>query len=335
MGKRAFAAAAAVVVVSGSATAGVETVGINNQNIFGHFYGVSIFRVADDLLPVGPQLQPEGMVFHDGVLYVSGDGGATSSPAEANGYIAAYPMGNIGATPTPVGQFALSGRAIGPEGITINTRGSGYGSFSGATPNLIAVDNAGGSVGRILGVLNPAGPSVDDVRSGFLNTDDIAFVPGATAADDRLAIIDGGSSPASLKWYSAGATPTLLAGGFDLVAQAKGLLYLPAADAARFSPNATGDALLVAVSPDFAGDTNKLLLYSLDGDLLDAAILPSGTGPGLLGNIEALAYDPLTRRLFIGDETGGNSQIAVLTIPSPGAAGILGLGVLAAFRRRR
>ncbi|MFN7019995.1 MAG: hypothetical protein ACK4WH_01540 [Phycisphaerales bacterium] len=335
MSKRAFAAAAAVVVAAGSAIAGVQTVGIDNQNIFGHFYGVSIFRVANDLLPVGPQLQPEGMVFHDGVLYVSGDGGAVSTPSEANGYIAAYPMGNIGSMPTPVGQFAVSGRAIGPEGIAINTRGSGYGSFSGSTPNFVAVDNAGGSVGRILGVLNPAGPSVDDIQSGFLNTDDIAFVPGATAADDRFAIIDGGSIPPSLKWYDTGATPSLLTGGFNLVPQAKGLLFLPASDAALFSPNATGDALLVAVSPDFAGDTNKLLLYSLDGALLDTAILPSGTGPGLLGNIEALAFDPVARRLFIGDETGGNSQIAVLTIPSPGAAGLLSLGLLASLRRRR
>lgn len=325
----------ALLALAGVAGAGTYSATIAGQNIFGGLYNIDIFRVADDLLPIGPRLEPEGMVFYNGTLYVSGDA-ATPGPAETNGYLAAYAGGLIGSTPSAVGQFVFDGRVLGPEGITVNTRGSGYGSFGGA-PRFIAVDNAGGTPGRVLAVLDPSGPSVGEVQTGFLNTDDVAYVPGATAAQDRLAIIDG-AAPTTLRWYSTDATPVALPGSFPIPAQSKGLLFLPAADAALFSPWATADCLLIAVSPEFAGDTNKLQLYTLDGTLLASSDLPTGLptiGAGVFGNIEALAWDPDTRRLFIGDETGANSQIAVLTVPAPGAAGILALGAALIGRRRR
>lgn len=326
----------ALLAVAGAAHAGVYSATIVGQNIFGSPYNIDLYRVADDLLPVGPRLEPEGMVFHNGTLYVSGDA-ATPGPAETNGYLAAYAGGVLGSVPTPVGQFVYEGRVLGPEGITINTRGSGYGSFAGSTPRFISVDNAGGTPGRVLAVLDPAGPSVGEVQTNFLNTDDVAYVPGASASQDRLAVIDG-ASPVTLRWYSTDATPVALPGSFPIPAQSKGLLFLSGADASLFSPLATNDSLLIAVSPEFAGDTNKLQLYTLDGVLLASSDLPTGVptlGGGVFGNIEALAWDPETRRLFIGDETGANSQIAVLTIPAPGALGALGLGALAFGRRRR
>lgn len=320
---------------SASAQAGALFSVINNQNLFGSTYSIGIYRIGTDLLPNGPRLEPEGMVFHNGTLYVSGDAGATASPAESNGYVAAYAGGDLSVTPTALGQFSSAGRAFGPEGITINTRGSGYGSFTGSQPNIVAVDSAGGSVGRVLTVFNTSTTTVQDTQSGFLNTDDIAYVPGASAGDDRFAIIDGATTPPSVKYFSTGSTPAALPGGFNLVNQAKGLLYLPQAEAALFTPLATTDVLLVGVSPDFVGDTNKLLMFRLDGTLIASADLPAGTGAGLLGNVEALAYDSVTKRLFIGDENNTSSQIAVLTIPAPGAAGLLGLGMLAMGRRRR
>lgn len=327
-----FVACAAALTVSDQARAGSFFSTIPNQNIFGSQYSVSIYRVATDL---SPRLEPEGMTFYNGVLYVSGDGGATATPTESNGFLAAYAGGDLGVAPAALGQFATGGRAIGPEGITVNTRGSGYGSFTGSTPRFVAVDSAGGSVGRILAALNPAVPSVEDVQSNFANTDDIAYVPGSSEATDRFAIINGATVPPSIDWYNTAAAPALQTGSFNLVNQAKGLLFLSAADAALFSPLATGDCLLVCAGPDFAGDTNKLLLYTLSGSLLAQSDLPAGTGAGLLGGIEDLAFDPATRRLFIGDENGTSSQIAVLTIPAPGAFGVLGLSTLAALRRRR
>lgn len=321
--------------LASSAQAGALFSVLDNQNLFGSTYSIGLYRVGGDLAPNGPRLEPEGMVYHNGVLYVSGDASATSTPAESNGFLAAYPLGNLGSTPTAIGQFSSAGRAFGPEGITVNTRGAGFGSFSTVQPNIIAVDSAGGTVGRVLTVFNTATTTVQDTQSNFANTDDVAYVPGASAVDDRLAIIDGASVPPSIKYYSTASTPAVLPGGFNLVNQAKGLVFLPQAEAALFTPLATTDVLLVGVSPDFVGDTNKLLMYGLDGTLIASASLPAGTGAGLIGNIEALAYDPVSKQLFIGDETGANSQIAVLTIPAPSAAGLLGLCMLAMGRRRR
>ncbi|MBX3435324.1 MAG: hypothetical protein KF847_18570 [Pirellulales bacterium] len=307
-------------------------------DIFGKPYSIDIYRVAGDLAGFGPQLQPEGMVWHDGTLYVTGDAGAQAplgSGTETNGHVAAYAGGNLAATPAALGQFATSGRAIGPEAITINARGAGYGSFAGPTPKFVVMDSAGGSVGRILGVLDPAGPSVGEIQSDFLNGDDLAFVPGATAAEDRLAIIESASPSPVLTWYSTDATPVSLGVGFALADDAKGLLYLPQADAAYFSPLATTDCFMVSV----AGAVNELQLYSLDGVLLASSALPTGTGSGLFGGVEALAYDPIGKRLFLGDENALSSQIGVaVQVPEPCALALaagLASGLVAAVRFRR
>lgn len=329
--------AALALAAIGGANAGTLFATVPNQPLFGTTTEMNIYRVATDLQPSGPQLEPEGMTWYNGTLYVTGDAGAVSAPIESNGYIAAYVGGNIGASPTPLGQFSTGGRAIGAEGITVNTRGSGYGSFTGSTPRFSVVDSAGGTVGRILAALDPTGPSVQDIQSSFLNSDDIAYVPGVSAATDRFAFIDGASSPPSIKWYSTDATPAALSGGFNLEDQAKGLLYLSKNDAQLFSSLANSDCLMVAVGPTGSQNFNKLRLYDLSGNLIASSALPTGTGPGLLGGVEDLAFDPVTRTLYLGDENGVNSQIAVLSVPEPASCVSLAVaaGLLALVVRRR
>lgn len=335
-----FVAAAAIATLAGTAAAQRAPFStISNQNIFGGTYTIEIYRVATDYpAGTGNRVEPEGLVFFNGVLYVSSDAPAT----ESNGHLLAYAGGDLRFLPSSVGRFQVAnGGAVsnwGPEGITINTRGTGYGSFSGSVPSIVSVDSQSGPLGRTLAVQNLATGAVESAIGGFLNSDDIAFVPGANASSDRFAVLNGGTNPPSLNWFTAASTPTATGvGNFSLRAGAKGLLYLSAADAALFSPLATGDALLVANSPDGAApnNVNSLSLYSLDGTLLVDSVLPTGLGAGLFGNIESLAFDSATRRLFIGDETGANSQIAVLTIPSPAAAGLLALAGVVAARRRR
>jgi MYXO-CTERM domain-containing protein len=334
-----ISASVACTVVTLSAQAG----SLNNAfstSMFGLTRPVSVYRVGGDLAPSGPRLEPEGMVWFNGDLYASGDANTLATPGESNGFIARYIGGNLASTPVAVGQFTVvngtaGARPVGPEGITVNTRGSGYGSFAGSQPTLVAVDGFSTPTGRIVTTLNTAnGTTAGTIGAYPINSDDIAFVPGADAASDRFAFIDGTGGANQLRFVSAADGFTALSGTFNLPNQSKGLVYLPASEAAWFG--FAQDAFLVAISPDFAGDTNKLNLYSITGTLLASEALPTGNAAsGLFQNAESLAWDPATQRLFIGDENGATSQIAVVTVPTPGAATMLGLGALAATRRRR
>jgi hypothetical protein len=350
-------AGAAMALFTGSAAmAGIPSATIN-QNIFGSNYNVSIFRVGGDIVgrtgagANAGRLEPEGMVFHNGTLYVSGDG----STAETNGYLAAYSGGNLAASPSVQGRFTATvgsnTAAFGPEGLAVNTRGSGYGSFTGGAGRIVGADNVVSPVStRVLGVYDLDTTTLTNTIPAFpVNADDITYVPGASASEDRFALIDGtdvrssptGSAFNNLVWYTAGNTPVATGASFPIPLGAKGLLYLSAADAALFSPLATGDSLLVASSPASDSVTlesfiNRLSLYSLDGTLIAQSNIVTGAGiVGRFGNIEALAYDSSTRRLFLGDEASGNSQIAVLTIPAPGVGAMLLAFAGVVSRRRR
>lgn len=347
MTKVASVSIVALLAAAGAAQAGILNNTLTNVSIFGYGYDIKIYRVATDLstqgLPFSPgRVEPEGMTWHNGTLYVASDG----SNAEARGYLAAYANGDLSSAPTGVRYTATVGAntaAYGPEGITVNTRGSGFGSFSGNQPKFVGIDNVISPVSaRVLGEMNSATGVVENgIVNASFNFDDVAYVPGTDAASDRFAFIDGGAAIPELTYYTTASTPTFTGTKFALVAQAKGLLYLPAADAALFVPGWNQDALLVSAGADFAGDFNKLLIYSLDGTLLNKSNLPTGNAASGLfansatGGIEALAFDSATKRLFIGDEAGSSSQIAVISVPTPGAVGIVGLGLLAAARRRR
>lgn len=346
MSVRSIAALGALALFAPLSTvqAGVLFSTIPSQNIFGTTYQVDIYRVTTDLSsqgfsPAAGRLEPEGMVWHNGVLYVTGDG----STAEANGYMAAYAGGNLGASPTATRYTASFVNALGntvsaaygPEGITVNTRGVGIGGAGG----FVGIDSVVSPVSqRILASMPAGGGVVTNAQVGAaFNYDDITFVPGAAndGSEDRFAVIDASGTTPVLTYLSAATGLPTGVGSFPLADQDKGLLFLPAAQANLFIPGTDQDVLMVARGPVVAGDQGRLLLFSLTGTLLGDSPLPTGTGPGLLANIEALAYDPIGQRLFIGDENGTNSQIAVIQIPAPAAAALLGLGALVAGRRRR
>ncbi len=337
---RTMVSCAVLALAAAPASAGTFGTSVN-ATLFGKQYKLDFYRIAGDLAGSGPQLQPEGMAWYNGTLYVSGDAGAAAAPgggSETNGYLAAYAGGTLTAAPAAIGQFATSGQALGPEAITVNTRGSGYGSFAGPTPSFVVIDSAGAPVGRVIAVENAAGPSVTNIVGPAPNADDLAFVPGATAAQDRFAVIDADVN--QVRWFSTDPTPTALPGAFPISPEAKGMVYLTQAQAALFTPLATTDCLMLSLKT--SATQQQLQLYKLDGTLLGTSTLPSGVAAtptaGTIGNAEALAFDPATNRLFIGDETALNSQIVVATqIPEPGAANLLAIGaacVAAAVRRR-
>lgn len=335
--------AAGLLALSGTASAGVYFDTLFGENMFGTQRNIAIYRVATDLssqglTPPAGRVEPEGMTWYNGTLYVASDGSAS----EANGYLAAYAGGNLGSLPSgqrytvTVGSNAA---AYGPEGLTVNTRGSGYGSFSaGGSPRFTAIDSVVSPVSsRVLGAMNSGSGVVEDgvVNSAF-NFDDIAYVPGASAANDRFAVVDGSTATPTLRFLTTDSTPTLTADSFALIPNAKGLLYLSAADAALFSPLATSECLLVSAGAS-AGfpNVNVLQLYSLDGTLIATSTITAGVGTPGIGEIESLAFDPDSKRLFLGYENGTNSQIGVVTIPTPGGAAMVAAAFFGALRRRR
>lgn len=334
-------AAAAAAALAGTASAGVVVDNLYT-NIFGANYGIQIFRVASDLSgqglsPAAGRLEPEGMAFYNGDLYVTGDG----STAETNGYMAKYVGGNLASTPVATRFTATvngtSFAGYGPEGIAVNTRRAA-GQLGAATGSFVGIDSVVSPVGtRILATMPAAGGVVTNNLTGAqLNYDDITFVPGAAAdgSEDRFAVIFSttiNTLPAiRLSWLSASTGLPTGVGDFDLVDQDKGLLYLPADKANLFLPGVNQPVLLVSNGPGNGLD-NGLRMYSLTGTLLSSAVL-SGLN---FSSSEALAFDPATNRLYIGDENAASSNIAVLTIPAPGAAVLAGAAGLLAGRRRR
>jgi hypothetical protein len=335
---------AAVLALTGTANAGSLFGTINNQYIFGRDFNIDIYRVSTDLssqglTPASGRVEPEGMTFYNGTLYVGSDG----STSEANGYLAAYAGGNLAAAPSAQRFTVTVGSntaAYGPEGLTVNTRGTGYGSFSGSAPKFTAIDSVISPVSsRVWGAMNSATGTVDNALvSGSFNFDDIAYVPGASAAEDRFAVIDASGAPA-IRYYSADNTPVDqgVVPAFNLPANSKGMTFLSAADANLFTPLATTDALLIssgASSPNFVG-VNVLSLYSLDGTLIARSFVNAALGTIGNGEIESLAWDSEGKRLFLGYENGASSQIGVFTVPAPSAGLLLGASALAGLARRR
>lgn len=331
----AFLGACALTVAG--AQAGTFFGTLPSQNLFGATYDISIYRVATDLSsqglnPAAGRVEPEGMTWYNGNLYVASDG----STSEANGYLAIYGGGNLGNAPSSQ-RFTVTvgsnSAAYGPEGLTVNTRGSGFGSFDAAgAPRFTAIDSVVSPVSsRVLGAMNTGNGSVESgqVNSAF-NFDDIAYVPGASASEDRFAVIDGGQATPALRFLTTDAVPTFTGPSITLIPNAKGMTFLAAADAALFSPLATTDCLLIS-----AGGTgvNFLRLYTTDGTLLAESSITAALGTPGIGEIEALAFDPASKRLFLGYENGVNSQIGVFTVPAPGAA--LGLALVGLAGRRR
>lgn len=333
----------AVLAIAGSANAGSLFGTIENQNLFGREFDIEIYRVATDLssqglTPAAGRVEPEGMTFYNGTLYVASDG----STSEANGYLAAYAGGNLASAPSAQRYTVTVGNntaAYGPEGLTVNTRGTGYGSFSGNAPRFTAIDSVISPVSsRVWGAMNSATGVVDDalVSSAF-NFDDIAYVPGTSAAQDRFAVIDASGAPV-IRYYSADSTPvdqgTVPA--FNLPANSKGMTFLTAADANLFTPLATVDCLLISSGASAAfPNVNTLSLYALDGTLIYRSFVNAALGTIGNGEIESLAWDSEGKRLFLGYENGVSSQIGVFTVPSPSAALLLTASALVTAGRRR
>ncbi|MDX2017160.1 MAG: hypothetical protein SFY95_05900 [Planctomycetota bacterium] len=321
--------------IAGSAFAGTQ-IATNLVNLYGTNYSVASFNVISDVGLAGTSLQPEGMTFYNGTLYVAGD----RDNGETRGSLVAYAGGNL-ASPTRIalGQAldsdAGSNQNWGPEGITVNTSGSGYGSFSSGPGRLAGVEGAGRDRA---GVINLSDGSVTDLVGNapqvFGNFDDLAF----SASADAFFAVDGdlASSPlVRLNKFTLAVEATIVAnwGGGN----AKGLTVVSKA----FAELLTGASILtdqafIAAIKDGTGPlgVNRLVVADLNGNIIGSQQGFNLTGLGSRASeIEAIAVDEATGRIFVGDE--GTRTIHVLTIPAPSALALLGVAGLAGARRRR
>jgi hypothetical protein len=325
----------AVAGLASSALAGTQ-IATNVVNLYGNNYSVASFNVITDVGIAGTTLQPEGMTFYNGTLYVAGD----RDNGETRGNLVAYAGGTLTAPTrialgTALDSDAGSNLNWGPEGITVNTSGSGYGSFSSGPGRLAGVEGAGRDRA---GVINLADGTVTDLIGNapqvFGNFDDLAFSSDA----DAFFAVDGdlASSPlVRLNKFTLAVEGTVVAnwGGGN----AKGLAVISKAFAEALTGTTilTNQAFLVALK-DGTGPlgVNRLAVADLNGNIIGGQQAFNLLGLGARASeIEALAVDEATNRIFVGDE--GTRTIHVLTIPTPSSLALLGLAGLAGARRRR
>jgi len=326
-------AIAALAGIASVASAGSLTT-TQNVTLWGNSYSVKSYNVAGDL-GAGLQLQPESMHFYNGVLYVGGDRDA----GETNGNLAAYNLGNVGAAPTvrAIADASDNGtlRKWGPEGITVNTSGSGYGSFASGGPKLVSVEGAGRRRAGVINLGSSPAPVENIIGNSpdpaFQNLDDISF----SSAADIFFGIDGDGSGNTVRRLNKNTLAvessfTLVTGG------AKGMTVISAAFAQLLTGVSinTSQALLFAQKDGTgAAGVNRLSVYDTNGNIIGSEQGFNLSGLGISSEIEAIGVDEATGRIWVGDEAA--RHIHEFTIPAPGSVGLLVGGALIAGRRRR
>lgn len=307
--------------------------------------------VADDVDAYKPYqnlyFEMEGMTYYDGMLYVTADTdisgshmvgyavGATGDLSDST--ITYFPM-LIPAGPNPdpnpdPGWENFPECPWGPEGLTVNTSGAGYGAFDPVTelPKFVSVDSSA-DLGQLTlydnacglidlnqemtyggSTLIPAGDyyMVDDVQlPEDLDPDDITYVPSR----DQFAVLLDAHVPdvadVSVKFYNhtaAGLTPDDGAPWTPaLFGSCKGMATITA-EYVRMLTGVTlddPDALLIC------SESEEVAIFTHDGQLV------GDIGDfGALGatETESVAIDEENSLLYLGDQD--NWSIYVVELP--------------------
>jgi len=321
------AAVAAVLVLAGPASAGT-LVNTTSATLWGKTYEVSQWLVGNDLDAIDSayNLEPEGMTLHDGILYVAGD----RDDDETFGNLAAYDVlttpGDLGSW-TTIGTNPTGGDMWGPEGLTVNTSGAGYGAGMG---QLVSVESKGDD--RV-GIIDLASGDILDVNI-IDSMDDIAYVPTRDQFGVIVEIEVGSDEELFLTYYDHTATTVTDSGvNFMLPPETKGLTVVSGdfAEMMLDMPVDEDEVLLFAAKAG-SGYDNRLHMYTLDGMLL-GSVSPFTAADEIAGEIEAIAVDEVNNLIYIGDEEA--KVIHVVQVPEPGALALLLGGVVAGFARRR
>jgi hypothetical protein len=306
-----FAASAFAGSVSGSGT----------LTMYGFDYGVTTWDIRGDAGAGTTAFGAEGMTFLDGTLYVSHDHNAD----RAAGRLVRY-------TPTATGDLSSATRIQmgngpaglwGPEGITINTSGSGYGSYApGSSVRVVGLDTRGARAFGVFDTGNP-GSNMLDTRASNPALDDITF---AGSLNKFAGVEDGAGNTSFLRFFDRD-TMLVEAASSQVIDGAKGITTVSGAFASSLTGQSVSTAQAFLVVSEFDG----FAFYDANGNAIGSALQFSAYAA--IRELESVAVDEANGLIFLGDE--GGTAIHVVTVPAPGAVALLGLAGLFAGRRRR
>ena len=283
--------------------------------LFGRYWHVASYFVQDDLQQNANEdtfLEPEGLAFENGVLYVSGD----RESDEAYGRLARYTLGSSGTLSfvSFLQMPSTSPNWWGPEGLAFNRSGVGYGS---AANSMVSVERDTGQAGIIDLV---TGSVTNRVSVG--NAEDVTFLPGL----EQFAVLQDLGTSVSVVYRDVGMTAT--GQQFATAPGTNGLVRLSASFGSWFTRTSQATEVLLAVTK--ANPGNGILVYDLAGTQIDVqynlptmprARIPLGGQFYMLlpafGTVETVTVDEAGKVIFIGDES--NTMIHVLTLGPPAA----------------
>lgn len=307
--------------LSVSASAGVLTSN-GVLDLYGSNYAVSTWTINDDSnASTTPRIfGAESMTFFNGTLYVADDHNVN----QGDGQLVTYTPGASGDLSSPsriLMGVGPSGQRWGPEGMTINTSGSGYGSFAAGGLNIVGIETQGTDAFGIFDATTP-GSAPTGIVNPIESLDDIAWVG---SKGQFAAVAEAGGDASALRYFD-GNTMADLGSSSPLIDGAKGITVISPAFATLLTglSVSTSEALLVV--SEFDG----FAIYDTDGNAIGPALTFGDYLP--ITELESVAVDEINARIYLGDEAG--KAIHVVTIPAPGSAAVLGL-LAASFARRR
>ncbi|MDX2114104.1 MAG: PEP-CTERM sorting domain-containing protein [Planctomycetota bacterium] len=318
---RTVASTVVVLAAAGLAQAGSVS-GSGSASFFGSVLPITTWNIATDAAATSTEFGAEGMAFLNGTLYVTHDHDSVRSAGNLVQYTPGA-GGNLGAFTRT--QFGSGPAGLwGPEGITFNTSGSGYGSYgAGTSVKLVGVETRGTNS---FGVFDTGAPGSNpaDIVLPAPEIDDITWVPslGLFAAPE-----EGAGDASNLRFFD-GVTMATLPGMTALIDGTKGITTVSAAFASQLTglPVTTSEALIVV------SELKALAVFDTTGVQIGGTVDLSSYLTGV-SELESVAVDELNNLLYLGDEAG--RSIHVVTVPVPGAVALAGIALAGVARRRR
>ena len=254
-----------------------------------------------------PRMQPEGLTFRNGLLYVSGDWGDTQNQIavfSTNFWgdltlnrIIKEPISNPPPTTAPNNQW------WGPEGMTFNTGATGLGANAGA---LVTVDNEQQGVGNTFAMVDPTSGALSNFTI-VTYPEDIAYAP----LSQRFYVMY--RTPNEIHAFDANMNALPI--GWALPTRTRGITVVSAA----FGQFITGDNTLtgdIILTVSMENTTimppapDRLEAYKADGtpinveqDLTWVTLAFDNSVNGGTHTFQAIAVDETNQVVYIGDDS--------------------------------
>jgi hypothetical protein len=322
----------ALALVTTPAFAGVEQSTGTVSNLFGRSYSARQWNLTGDLglnnAGTGNRsVVLESLTVYNGQLFVGGD----DDPGQFEGRILRYNAGASGDLSSP-SVITLSA-SIGPEGLTINTGGTGFGAFTGPNPTLVAVE--GGAPFRRATLDVTGNTALNTSINVTWESDDVVYLP----ASGRFAVLQRNSAgQREVAVYDNTFAP--LGGNFTVQSASLARPRAIATASTSFLSSLTGLSLLAGndyilipndrLTSGDAANTRRLTLWNATtGQFVSSSTMQF---PAALGDVQSMTIDEANNIVYFGDQ---NQRIWAVTVPTPSAGALLGLAALALGRRRR